>query len=91
LPGSKVHSFIVCKRLCSLELFLGLPLVFVRPLLPNLAAPIQKVFSAGQPIKLVEQVLKIYDLSYGRKVVGPIFIFRSLGNISSNNCSQISI
>jgi hypothetical protein len=39
----------------SLELILDLPLIFVKSLLPNLSGPLQKVFSVGQPIKLVEK------------------------------------
>jgi hypothetical protein len=39
----------------SLELILDLPIVCVKSLLPNLAGPLKRVFSVGQPIKLVEK------------------------------------
>ena len=61
----------------SLELLLNLPLTFVKPILPNFGRPLQKVFSTGQPIKLVEKGILNFDLS---QIFGQVFFYLKWAN-----------
>ena len=78
----------------SLDLFLNLPLNFVQPLLPNLARPLKKVFSAGQPIHLVERgvdAISKWRSAFGNDATRILCgqILKQLRNFMTESCSEM--
>ena len=69
-------------------------MVFVQPLLPNLTGPLKKVFSVGQPIKLVEKGIDAVTRWYAtldHKLMESVTvgILPCLKHFMSESCSEM--